>query len=96
MSDLDDLSDLIEALDGSRSDRYLGARLITALVYQEAQFASYPLRDLEAVKASHGWRNMIIFSDITNDSTAHTLYTLKFVQLILRRTCQEGIAIIYT
>ena len=66
-----------------------------ALAYQEAQFVSYPLTDLEPVEASHCWRNMIIFSEVTDDSTAHVLYPLKFVQLKLRRTCQEGIAIIY-
>ena len=54
----------------------------------------YPFTDLKPMKASHGWRNMVIFSDVTDDSTAHVLHTLEFIQLILRQSCQGGIAII--
>ena len=63
-------------------------------VYQEAQFIGYPFTDLEPMKASHGWRNMVIFSDVTDDSTTHVLYTLEFIQLKLRQSCQKGIAVI--
>ena len=49
------------------------------LVYQEVQFVSYPLVDFELVKTSHDCRNMIIFSEITDDLTAHVLYKLEFI-----------------
>ena len=45
------------------------------LKYQDAQFISYLLMDFEPVKSSHGWRNMIVLSEITDDSTAHVLNT---------------------
>ena len=65
------------------------------LIYQEAQFVRYLLMDFEPVKTSHGWRNMIIFSEITDDSTAHVLNTLAFIFLILSRSCQERITVVH-
>ena len=65
------------------------------LLYQEAQFISYPLTNLEPVKASHGWSNMVVFSEITDDSTVHVLNTIEFIPLVLSRSNEEGIAVIY-
>ena len=46
--------------------------------------------DFEPVKTFHGWRNMIIFSEITDDLTAHVLYMLEFIQLVPSSSCQEN------
>ena len=46
------------------------------LAYQEAQFVSHPLTDFEPVKTFHGWRNMILLSEITDDLAGHVLNTL--------------------
>ena len=35
-----------------------------------------------------------MFPDAADDPTAHVLYALKFIKLILRRTCQKGVAVV--
>ena len=55
----------------------------------------YSLKDLESVKIFHCWRDIIIFPNIADDSTAHILYVLEFVNLVLKRASQEGVAVVY-
>ena len=66
-----------------------------APVHQEAHFVGYFLWDLEPVKIFHCWRDIIIFPNIADDSTAHILYALKLVNLVLRKASQEGVAVVY-
>ena len=74
--------------------KIFGCKVILALVHQETQFVGYPLWDFQPVKTFHFWRDMVMFPDVTDDMAAHVLYMLKFVKLILRRTSQEGVAVV--
>ena len=47
------------------------------------------------MKTFHCWRDIIIFHNIADDLTAHVLYVLEFVKLVLRRASQEGVAVVY-